>query len=379
MSPQDAFARFEHDPLAFLDEQLAQARSVAPVGRNRYLLADPLAARAVLRNSEGRYHEHSDFFHTRFGLFGPREAQLTIRRGARELLRNHLQSQGQVGLEAHLGAHLPRTSAWPDTGNHLAYGFLRPLLLTPDSPRKLNRVLDQIVKCAVLAGARARQSRWRRMLLQFQTTLHLSRALEARRAEPRSSPLDLLDVIAAAARPEHRLDQLSEVFLSFLFAIAGSVGFVLAWSIYLLGTHPKRDVPPEWVVQEALRLWPVAWLLGRNPSTAHQLGGVEVNAGDDVVVCPYSVQRHPDYWTDPAAFRPERWSDERQWRNAAFIPFGHGPHRCVAADLSSQWVSDMLRILNRDYTLHVAASGSRPTVAAAMAPPPFTLSLTPRE
>ncbi len=378
MLEDDVSERFSQDPLGFLDEQLAQARDVVPVGKNRYVLSDPLEARAVLGNGEGRYQDHSDFFHTRLGEFGPRETQLTIRRAARELLRDHLRISGPEGLASYLKTNLPLVSTWPDTGNHLAYRYLLPILIAPGSSPRLRKLLDEIVERAVLANARQRQWRWRRMLLQFRTTLQLSSAIEARQALARATPIDLLDVIAAAAKPEHRLDELSEVFLSFLFAAAGSVGFVLAWSIYLMATHPDRQAPPEWVVQEALRLWPVAWQLGRNPAQAHEVAGVPVAAGDDVVVCPYSVQRHPKYWSEPAAFQPERWADENEWRNPAFIAFGHGPHRCIAADLASQLVSDILRIITQDYTLAVAAPDARPIVAAAMAPPPFTLTLNAR-
>lgn len=374
LSDQDS-TKFEQDPLGFVDNHLAEAHDVLPVGKNKYLVCDPNEARAILGNSDGRYQDHSDFFYTRHGVFGPRESQMEIRRAARDLLRNHLGANGQEGLTEYLKSNLPRVSQWPDTGNHLAYRYLLPILISPDSPPKLRALLDEIVQRAVLANARQRQWRWRRMLLQFRTTLLLSNTIEARRAAAGNAPADLLDVIAAAAKPEHRLDELSEVFLSFLFAAAGSVGFVLAWSVYLMGTHPDRQAPPEWIVQEALRLWPVAWQMGRSPREAHQVAGVAVKPGDDVVVCPYAVQRHPKYWSDAAAFQPQRWSQQDEWRNPAFIAFGHGPHRCIAADLASQLVSDILRILVQDNTLTVIAPDPRPTVAAAMAPPAFTLTL----
>jgi cytochrome P450 len=191
----------------------------------------------------------------------------------------------------------------------------------------------------------------------------------------RTPPADVLDIVAASAEPGQRLDELAEIFLSFLFAAAGSVGFVLAWSVYLWGTHARRDFPSEWIVQEALRLWPVAWQLGRRPAQAHQIGGVELGTGDEIVVCPYLVQRNPAYWSAPTEFQPERWADREAWRNPAFIPFGYGPHRCVAAELSTQLVSDMLRIIRDLGEVCVTAHDDRPIVAAAMAPPRFALAI----
>lgn len=375
---KDQFASsFGQDPLKFLDQEFAVAGEVVRTGEKEYLLGNPHDARAVLRNNDGNYREHSDFFHTRRGVFQPRSEQLRMRRESRAFLRHYLDRR-QAELPAFIAAHLNLASEWPDTGNRLAYNFLLPALLSPDSPPKLRRLLDQIVERAVLANARARQPRWRRMLLQFRTTLLLSGAIEARQALASPEPIDLLDVVARTAEPGQRIDELTEVFLSFVFAAAGSVGFVLAWSIYLMGSHPEREAPPEWVVQEALRLWPVAWQLGRHPIREHEVSGVQVGAGDEVVVCPYLVQRNPQYWQEPAAFRPERWADPETWRNPAFIPFGHGPHRCVAADLSSRLVSDMLGIIAGSNSLTVAVRDARPTVAAAMAPPPFHLTLQPR-
>jgi cytochrome P450 len=166
--------------------------------------------------------------------------------------------------------------------------------------------------------------------------------------------------------------------LSFVMSIAGSLGFVLGWSIYLLGTHPVREVPPEWVVQEALRLWPVAWRLPRRPARDHQLSGVNVGAAHKIVACPYLVHRNPEYWSEPGEFRPERWATPESWRNPAFMPFGYGPHRCIAADLSTQLISKMLEAIMRENVLSVASAGSRPMPAAAQAPPPYCLTLRPR-
>jgi hypothetical protein len=377
MLKENISARFSQDPLQFLDERFPKNGNAVQTGRNEYLLGDPIDARSVLRNNEGRYRDHSDFFHTRYGVFGPKSAQLKIRRESRALLRSWLQSHAHTELSSFVNAHLPLVSEWPDAGNRLAYGFLSPVLLAPDSPPKLRKLLDRIVEQAVLANAKARQPRWRRMLLQFDTTLQLSKAIEARRLLARAQPIDLLDVVACSSEAGQRLDELAEVFLSFVFAIAGSVGFVVGWSLYLSGAHPDRDAPPEWLVQEALRLWPVAWQLGRHPTKHHQVSGVNVDTADEVVVCPYLVHRNPAYWSEPTAFQPQRWSTPDAWRNPAFIPFGYGPHRCIAADLSSQLISAMLGTILRSNALSIEACGTRPTVAAAMAPPPFRMTLRP--
>jgi cytochrome P450 len=192
----------------------------------------------------------------------------------------------------------------------------------------------------------------------------------ARLAGRQTEPVDLIDVVAAAPGPP---SELAEVFLSFLFAIAGSVGFVFGWSLWLLGTHPRTAAEPAWVVQEALRLWPVAWMLGRRPTRPHAVAGIEVTPLDQVVVCPYLVHRHPRYWRDPGSFRPERWGESPDYQ--AFIPFGWGPHTCVAGSLSVQLVEELLKILVDGYELTVTPKDYRPCVGPALAPPRFTLGL----
>jgi cytochrome P450 len=204
----------------------------------------------------------------------------------------------------------------------------------------------------------------------------LARAVEERKRRASTSPEDILDVVVQAA-PDHPAAELAEVFLSFLFALVGSVGFTLGWSVYLLGMtsrRPPRDsVRPQWIVREALRLWPIAWMLARRPAKPHSLLGVSVGPEDQVVACPYLVHRNPRYWAEPGEFRPERW--RAMSTCDAFMPFGVGPHGCVAGSLSLTLVADVLTILLERYTFTVSTRDHRPHVGPALAPPRFTLKL----
>ncbi len=370
---------FHQNPLEFLDREFPSSGGMVQTGAKEFCIGDPIAARAVLINQGKLYEEDSDFFTTRIGLFGPREAQLNIRRESRALLRSFLEGHGGEALNSLIKVNLPEVSEWPDTGNRLVYRYLRPLLLAPDSPPKLLRLLDDIVERLILEKSRLRRSAWQRRILQFRVTLLLSEAIEARRAGAmRPQPLDLLDVVARASVQGQDSAESAEVFMSFVFSVAGSIGFVLGWSIYLLGTHPAHEVPPEWVVQEALRLWPVAWRLARRPAKDHQLSGVSVGAAHKIVACPYLVHRNPEYWSDPTEFRPERWAAAESRHNPAFIPFGYGPHQCVAADLSIQLISRMVAAITRENLLSVTSRDTRTTPAAALAPPPYRLILRSR-
>ncbi|RKH15468.1 cytochrome P450 [Corallococcus sp. CA053C] len=338
-------------------------------------VAEPAAAKAALSNAEGLYEEHADFFQTEEGMFGPRSAQLEISREARTLLKTYLAARAGE-LPDVLRQTLVPTSEWPDAGNRLMHRYLADALVSPDSPDSLRKIVGVVVERAVLAGARERAFRLSRALLRFRVRRELTRAIAARRAQRRDTSADLLDVVVRASGADVPAALVAEVFLSCVFAVAGSVGFVLGWSLYLWGTHPSPDALPSWVVRESLRLWPVAWLLSVRPRKAHEVAGVAVTPEDKVLACPYLVHRHPGHWPDPESFRPERWADLKS--PPAFIPFGWGPHTCPAALLSMGLVEDVLRILSEGYQWTVTAHGTRPFVGSALAPPRFTLSARPR-
>ncbi|TDV54847.1 cytochrome P450 [Actinophytocola oryzae] len=351
------------DELQAIDELHARH---GPVFRRRpgvLYVAEPAMAKAVLANEDGRYHEHSDFFRTSKGTFGPREAQLVIGRATRELLSTHWATH-PCDPE-----RLGPVSEWPDAGNLLLYNSFRDVLVPEGELRVL---VDQVVRHAVLAGRT--QRRVPLATLRTRVRRALVGELSRRRALGTRPPRDFLDVLAAAA-PEGSsytaLAELSEVYLSCVVAVAGQLGFLLGWSVYLLGTNPDADPTPANVVREALRLWPVTWNFARSPATDHQLGDVPVTTADEVVVCGYLVHRDARHWPDPDAFRPDRWVHEPQGASTAFIPFGWGEHSCAAGAFAVRVVEDVLRLLPPDR--QVEAHEDRPRVAAALAPPAFTL------
>ena len=85
------------------------------------------------------------------------------------------------------------------------------------------------------------------------------------------------------------------------------------------------------VAEEALRLYPPGWLLSRRTIETDQLGGFEIPAGADVLLSPYILHRHPRYWLEPEAFRPERFdaAHESERPRFAYMPFAAGPRHCI--------------------------------------------------
>ena len=84
-------------------------------------------------------------------------------------------------------------------------------------------------------------------------------------------------------------------------------------------------------LDETLRLYPPGWLLTRRSIEPSAIAGLQMPAGTDVLVSPYLVHRHPDFWDDPEAVDPDRFLPEAsEARNRfAYLPFGLGPRACI--------------------------------------------------
>jgi len=85
------------------------------------------------------------------------------------------------------------------------------------------------------------------------------------------------------------------------------------------------------VVDEALRLYPPAYTVFREPTRDVELGGYRIPEGSTVSLPQWVVHRDDRWYDDPNAFRPERWTDEfrETLPDYAYFPFGGGPRHCI--------------------------------------------------
>jgi hypothetical protein len=56
------------------------------------------------------------------------------------------------------------------------------------------------------------------------------------------------------------------------------------------------------IVQECLRLIPPVWIIPRDAINDDEIGGYRIPAGSTVLLCPYLIHRHPEFWENPEAF-----------------------------------------------------------------------------
>ena len=304
-------------------------------------------------------------------MFGPRALQVEVGRRGRSMVERHLRTADFAGAVAGLGG----ASRWPRAGNLLMLGLTRSMLAGEHRAPGFQRLLDDIVEHGILNRDTAKRGGWRRRVRRFRFYLAFSAERERWEQGDRAGHRDMLDLVFDIGR-EAPTEQLVELFLGFVFAVVSSVGFALGWSVLLAVRHGETGERPKYIVSEALRLYPIAWLFGRRPRVEHDLAGFAVGPSDEVLVCPYAVHRNPAHWPDPTAFAPGRWREAHD-RNA-WIPFGAGEHTCAAVSLTFQILERALAELFTAYSVHIPESGGSPGVAAALAPPPFTLELTRR-
>lgn len=163
-------------------------------------------------------------------------------------------------------------------------------------------------------------------------------------------------------------EALARLYAGFVFALVGSIGFALGWSVLLALRHDATHHRPAHLVHEALRLFPIAWLLEHRVVRPDTILGERVTPAHTLSISPYAIHRNPAYWADPTAFLPERWRGRTD--RGAWLPFGAGSHACVAVSLSLELVALLLTGL---FTRPIALEEmhGKPSIGAALAPPRF--------
>lgn len=89
----------------------------------------------------------------------------------------------------------------------------------------------------------------------------------------------------------------------------------------------KLELLPR-VLKESMRLRPPVWALGRSAAADDEVRGTKIDKGTLVFVSQWVTHRHPDFWSQPERFNPDRFLDENRPKYAYF-PFAGGPRQCI--------------------------------------------------
>jgi cytochrome P450 len=127
------------------------------------------------------------------------------------------------------------------------------------------------------------------------------------------------------------------------------------------------------VVQEALRLYPPVWYVGREAVEDTTLRGYPVPKGSFAIASPYVVHRNPALWPDPAAFTPERFLPGASPKPPvrAYMPFGLGGRICIGLHFAHVEIAMVVGALVRDHQLEQVSGEWRGLTS--------DFTLTPRE
>jgi cytochrome P450 len=195
---------------------------------------------------------------------------------------------------------------------------------------------------------------------------------------------DLLGMLMAARDVETddgmTARQLRDEVMTFFLAGHETTANALAWSLALLAAHPAveerlraevdrvlcgrtpafGDVPAlaftRAVVEEAMRLYPPVWGIGRQAIVPDEVQGEPLRRGAVVTLSPWVTHRHPAFWPDPERFDPTRFLAPAGDRpRFAYFPFSGGPRLCIGETFALVEAQIALAMLVQRYRLTLPA------------------------
>ncbi|MFJ8160238.1 cytochrome P450 [Streptomyces sp. NPDC096136] len=221
---------------------------------------------------------------------------------------------------------------------------------------------------------------------------------------------DLLSDLLLGAEPDGADDgpaglsdqEVADQVITFFIAGTETTAGLLSWVLYELARHPAvqdrlhahvtrvldggppraADVPALTylgrVLDEALRLHSITWLVTRTVTRATALGGTHLPAGTTVALSQYAVHWNPLVHPRPLVFDPDRWAGRPPDRTS-FIPFGSGPRRCIGDRFALQESALVLALLIGSWRFTaVTDRPARTALSAACVPRDLRLRLEAR-
>jgi cytochrome P450 len=207
--------------------------------------------------------------------------------------------------------------------------------------------------------------------------------IEKRRADPDKHE-DMLGILMDARDDDDGLgmtdrevrDELMTIFLAGHETTANAI----SWTLYLLSQHPEVENklfeeinnvignrPPtpgdfmkltytQDIIWESMRLFPPAFVTGREVEEQVEINGYQFKKGDVILVSQYVMHRKPEYFHDPQSFKPERFENNfvKTIPAYAYFPFGGGPRVCIGNHFALMEAVLVLVTIAQRYKLRLA-------------------------
>ncbi len=203
------------------------------------------------------------------------------------------------------------------------------------------------------------------------------------RKESTEQPADLLSMLLRARDEETGEgmsdQQLRDEVITLFVAGHETSANALSWAWYALAKNPAvkmklraeiaavlGDRMPSFddlkalpytkqVLAETMRLYPPAWVVGRESLAADEINGWPIQKKEIFLLNIHALHRHPDFWEDPERFDPERFAVEnvKTMSRQSYLPFGSGPRMCIGNHFAMMEMQLLLATLVRkfDFTL----------------------------
>lgn len=222
------------------------------------------------------------------------------------------------------------------------------------------------------------------------------RILADRKARPGDRG-DLLSMLLAARDDDGQPmsdRQLRDELITLFLAGHETTAISLSWTFHLLSKNPSAeervdaevrealsgrlptaaDMPrlpyTLAVFQESLRLYPPAYVIGREALSDCVIGGYRVPKRATIYFSPWVLHRDRRWFDSPEEFRPERWLDGSAAKlpKYAFIPFGGGPRICIGERFATMEAVLMIATIVRRFHLESAGPDPVPLQSITLRP-----------
>jgi cytochrome P450 len=124
------------------------------------------------------------------------------------------------------------------------------------------------------------------------------------------------------------------------------------------------------VIDEVLRYMPTVPFVARRAQDDAVMGGTQIKSGDVVAPFIWGAHRHPDFWNNPEAFDPDRFSaeDSAGRDRRAYLPFGLGNRLCIGRGVALAELTIFAALLAQRTTIEVEPNDVQPATYVTMRP-----------
>ncbi len=191
--------------------------------------------------------------------------------------------------------------------------------------------------------------------------------------------------------------QIRDEMMTIFLAGHETTATTLSWAWHLLSQHPEaadklkaevatvldgraptvKDLPnltyTRMIIEEAMRLYPPAWMFARVSVNPDVIGGFDVPAGSLIMLSPYVTHHLPSIWNDPEKFDPGRFTPEQAGtrHKYAYLPFSGGPRICIGNSFAMMEAQLIMAMIVQKYQFHtVPGREVTPLARATMRPFP---------